>query len=51
MNTITVKQVELLPFRVTQSPAVLKDEVVMGIEKFIKNHLVTVRTGGSKKAR
>ena len=25
---------------VAQSPAVLKDEVVMGIEKFIKSHLV-----------
>jgi death-on-curing family protein len=24
---------------VAQSPAVLKDEVVMGIEKFIKSHL------------
>ena len=36
---------------VAQSPAVLKDEVVMGIEKFIKSHLVTVKAGGSKKAR
>lgn len=36
---------------VAQSPAVLKDEVVMGIEKFMKNHLVTLKAGGSKKAR
>ena len=25
---------------VAQSPSILKDEVVMGIEKFINNHLV-----------
>jgi len=36
---------------VAQSPAVLKDEVVMGIEKFIKSHLVTVEAHGGKKAR
>jgi death-on-curing protein len=29
---------------VAQSPAVLKDEVVMGIEKFIKNHLIKLET-------
>jgi death-on-curing protein len=29
---------------VAQSPAVLKDEVVMGIEKFIKSHLVNLET-------
>jgi len=29
---------------VAQSPAVLKDEVVMGIEKFIKSHLVKLET-------
>jgi len=36
---------------VAQSPAALKDEVLMGIEKFIKSHLVTVKTEGSKKTR
>ena len=35
---------------VAQSPAVLKDEVVMGIEKFIKSHLVTAKTDRAKKA-
>ena len=29
---------------VAQSPVVLKDEVVMGIEKFIKSHLVKLET-------
>lgn len=29
---------------VAQSPAILKDEVVMGIEKFIKSHLVKLET-------
>lgn len=28
------------------SPAVLKDEVVMGIKKFIESHLVTAKAGG-----
>jgi len=29
---------------IAQSPAVLKDEVVMGIEKFIKSHLVKLES-------
>ena len=45
---LAVDSQELYNFTVwvTQSPAVLKDEVVMGIEKFIKSHLVKLESKG-----
>jgi hypothetical protein len=44
VKIITVQEVEYLAFRLAQSPAILKDEVVMGIEKFIKSHLVKLES-------
>ena len=48
---LEVDEQELYNFTVwvAQSPAVLKDEVVMGIEKFIKSHLVTVKNDKAKR--
>jgi prophage maintenance system killer protein len=45
---LAVDSQELYNFTVwvSQSPAVLKDEVVMGIEKFIKSHLVKLKSKG-----
>jgi prophage maintenance system killer protein len=45
---LAVDSQELYNFTVwvAQSPAVLKDEVVMGIEKFIKSHLVKLESKG-----